>query len=240
MPDRKSPFFSKLHVRLRNTAHSHSRFLKLPRSSCSVAFLLVDGPLDPAQVSTGFLAGHFQLPTREWRQLGSFLLILQLQPSPDYQFQCFPWVQFNYKHIFIGSQQSTLSPGGSSELHTNRNCKLLDFYLDPLIMLLPLDTWEKPLSPSNTTRRKKHSSATGSFTNYAKTVGGGEKTERNGWWVSGMAGESKWLGNQMIQFKAEFHHILVYSLGQINLLKCQLRFCKYRYYVPLGIRIKHG
>lgn len=119
--------------------------------------------------STGFLAEHFQLPKSEWRQLGSVLLILQLQPSPDYQFQCFPWVQFNYKNIFTGSQQSTLSPGGSSELHTNRNCKLLDFYLDPLIMLLALDTWETHLSPSNTTWRKKHSSATGSFTNYAKT-----------------------------------------------------------------------
>lgn len=65
-------------------------------------------------------------------------------------------------------------------------------------------------------------------------MGGGEKTERNGWWVSGVDGESD------DPIKTEFHHILVYNLGQINVLKRQLCFCKYGYYIPLGIRIKHG
>lgn len=55
-----------------------------------------------------------------------------------------------------------------------------------------------------------------------------------------VAGYQEWMGNQMIQFKTEFHHILVYNLGQINLLKRQLCFCKCRYYIPLEIRIKHG
>lgn len=55
-----------------------------------------------------------------------------------------------------------------------------------------------------------------------------------------VGGYQEWMENQMIQFKTEFHHILAYNLGQINLLKCQLCVCKYRYYIPLGIRVKHG
>lgn len=104
------------------------------------------------------------------------------------------------------SQQSIQSPGGPSELHADGNGKLPDFFL----CVLPLDTRDKQLSPSNAARKEKHSSATVSFMNYAKTVGGGKKMERNGCWVK------PGVGNQMTQAKKELYHTLKDSLGLVK------------------------
>lgn len=84
------------------------------------------------------------------------------------------------------SQQSIRSPGGSSELHADGNHTLPDF----LLCVLPLDTRDKQLSPSNTIRKEKHSSPIGSFMYYAQTVGGDKTMERNGCWVSTRGGQT--------------------------------------------------
>lgn len=51
-----------------------------------------------------------QLTQGSGRQPGSFLLAPQSQSKRDYQFQCFLWVQFNYKKVYVTWQHSVTDP----------------------------------------------------------------------------------------------------------------------------------
>lgn len=141
--------------------------------------------------STGFLAENLQLPTWEnGGNLGLCSLFCSYNLGLTINSNVSPEFNSIIKIYSLGLNKAPWA------LEAHLSCTQIEAANSQtsirvhLLCLLPLDTREKHLSPSNTTWRKKHSSVTGSLTYYAKTVGGGEKTERNGCRVSGMDGES--------------------------------------------------